>query len=338
MDNPFNGQQRVLDHAEGLDAAPASNTGTRFHAEHAKKVVNPVHSPDVGMAWSLNPYQGCEHGCAYCYARPTHRYWGWGPGLDFEQQIHYKEDAPAKLEALFHKSSWDPEPIVLSGNTDCYQPAERRFRITRSLLEVFLRYRHPVGIITKNSLILRDADLLEALAEHGLVRVIVSLTSLREGLRRRLEPRTASGKRRLQVMEALSGIGVPVRAMLAPIIPALNDLELADLVSHAASAGAEDVHMQVVRLNGPVAEVFSDWLDAHYPKRKQAVLRGIQALHQGQLSSSQFGERMRGKGPEAEALRQWFQILRRKHFGEPSPRALRCDAFRRPGGEQMQLF
>jgi DNA repair photolyase len=338
MANRFNRTQRVREHEEGLDDPNPPPCQTVFHKEHAKQVVNRVASPDVGMSWSLNPYQGCEHGCAYCYARPTHSYWGWGPGLDFEQQIHVKENAPAQLEALFRKPDWEPEPIVLSGNTDCYQPAERHYRITRALLEVFLRYQHPVGIITKNSLVLRDLDLLEALAEQGLVRVLVSLTSLREGLRRRLEPRTASGKRRLQVMSALKEAGVPVQAMLAPIIPALNDVELADLVEHAAAAGAENVHMQVLRLNGPVEEVFSEWLEAHYPKRKQAVLRGVRALHGGKLGNSRFGERMRGKGPEAEALRQWFRILKRKHFGDPDPDPLRCDAFRRPGGRQMQLF
>lgn len=338
MDNPYARHRQVQEHPEGIDDQAVPPAKTVFHTEHARRVVNPVQSPDVGMSWSLNPYQGCEHGCAYCYARPTHSYWGWGPGLDFEQQIHVKENAPAQLEALFHKADWEPEPIVLSGNTDCYQPAERHYRITRSLLEVFLRYRHPVGIITKNSLILRDQDVLEALAEQGLVRVLVSLTTLREGLRRRLEPRTASGKRRLQVIETLTEIGVPVQAMVAPVIPALNDLELADLVAHAAAAGAENVHMQVVRLNGPVADVFAEWLDTHYPKRKQAVLRGIEALHGGKLSNSAFGERMRGKGAEAETLRQWFGILKRKHFGEPTPSALRYDLFRRPGGRQMQLF
>ena len=331
-------QQTTREHEEGLDEPEAAPGATEFHLEHARSIVQEIASPDVGPTRSINPYQGCEHGCAYCYARPTHAYWGYGAGVDFERHVLYKPDAPALLEQAFKRPNWEPRTISLSGNTDCYQPAERRWRITRALLEVFLRYRHPVGIITKNSLVLRDLDLLEALAADNLVRVHISITTLRESLRRRMEPRTASGKRRLDVVRTLSQAGIPVHAMVAPVIPALNDDEIPRILEAAAEAGAKSASMQVVRLNREVAPVFTAWLLEHYPQRMDKVLQGIRALHGGQLSDSQFGRRMRGVGPEADALHALFHMVRRKYYSEETMPALNNHIFRRQGGTQLPLF
>jgi DNA repair photolyase len=336
--NRYDRFRRVRAHEEGLDLPPEPPGRTVFHEDRARTVVNAVPSPDVGMDWSLNPYQGCEHGCAYCYARPTHAYWGYSPGLDFERHVVVKTNAVERLEAWFRRPGWEAAPIALSGNTDPYQPAERRYRLTRSLLETFLAYRHPVSLITKNRLILRDLDLLAELAALDLVHVHVSLTTLDERLRRRMEPRTATGRGRLEVVRALRGAGVPVRVLLAPIIPGLNDIEVPDLMAAAAEAGALDAGMLVVRLNGEVADVFREWLETHYPDRADTVWNGIAALHGGRVDDHRFGRRMRGEGARAEALRQLGRVLRRRHFGTPDPWVPATHRFRRPGGTQLGLF
>ncbi|MDG1571348.1 PA0069 family radical SAM protein [Robiginitalea sp. M366] len=321
-------------HEEGEALSPRT-THTRIFP---KTIVNKVESPDVRMPYSMNPYQGCEHGCVYCYARNSHEFWGLGPGLDFESRILVKETAPTLLEAFLKKPSWKASPIVLSGNTDCYQPLERELRITRACLEVFLKYRHPVGIITKNALVLRDLDLLQELHAHGLVAVHISLTTLNESLRRQLEPRTASAQRRLQTIKALLGAGIPVNAMLAPIIPGLNSAEIPALAKAAAEHGALSFGYTVVRLNGAIADLFAEWLQQTMPERSEKVLSQIRQCHGGQLRDSRFGTRIKGEGPVAEHIRQLAQVARRRYFKGRQMPALNCGLHAAYKSGQYSLF
>lgn len=325
-------------HWEGIDEVVEENPATRYVPEHAKRIVNRVDSPDLRMNWSMNPYQGCEHGCAYCYARPTHEYWGYGAGLDFERVILVKRNAPELLRATFMDRKWRPEPIMFSGNTDCYQPVERTERITRRMLEVLLEFRHPVGMITKNALVLRDLDILSELAAMNLVSVAISFTTLNEDLRRVMEPRTSTGVNRLKAMEALTKAGVPVFAMIAPIIPALNVSEVPTLIEAAANAGALGVGYSVVRTNGAVKPVFETWIRTHFPDRADKVLAQIRDAHGGQTNDSRFGRRMRGEGHFAENIRQVFALMRRRHFADRELPELDCSRFQRPEHGQLALF
>ncbi|CAM3343333.1 Radical SAM domain protein [Flavobacterium longum] len=287
---------------------------THFLEVFPKTIVNKVESPDVGMAWSMNTYQGCEHGCIYCYARNSHEYWGYSAGLDFERKILVKKNAATLLEEKLRSRNWQAENIVLSGNTDCYQPAEKKFRITRQCLEVFLKYKHPVGIITKNALITRDLDILSELAKDNLIGVSVSITSTSEKTRALLEPRTATIKKRLETVRILSENGIPVNVMLAPIIPGINSHEILPLAKAAADAGALSIGHTVVRLNGAIGEIFSDWIQKAMPDRADKVLNQIKACHGGNLNDSRWGERMRGEGEFATMIKSQMALARRKFF------------------------
>ena len=311
---------------------------TTFTPVHPKTIVNKVASPDVRMPYSMNPYQGCEHGCVYCYARNTHEYWGYSAGLDFESKILYKPNAASLLEKHLRNPRWQASPIVLSGNTDCYQPAERRLGLTRSCLEVFWKYRHPVGIITKNSLLLRDLDLLEKLNSEGLVRVYLSVTSLDELLRQVLEPRTASTQKRLQTISALGDRGIPVSAMLAPMIPGLNSHELMDLAQAVSNAGALSFGFTLVRLNGAIGPLFLDWLKKAIPDRAARVESLIRSCHDGQLNDSQFGRRMKGEGEVASQLHQMATIARRKFFAGRELPELNTSLHAQYKSGQLRLF
>lgn len=320
--NPHNRflEQRKERIGEYLDYLAAEgeeeSNDTKFIEVFPKTIVNKVASPDVGMEWSMNPYQGCEHGCAYCYARNTHEYWGYSAGIDFERTILVKKNAPALLEEKLKSKNWKAATIVMSGNTDCYQPVERRLQITRQCLEVFWKYRHPVGIITKNALIQRDLDIIEKLASENLIMVVVSVTTMDEELRRVMEPRTASIARRLQTIEKLTAVRVPVMAMIAPIIPGLNSHEVFELVKAVKEAGAIDAGYTIVRLNGQIGDVFSDWVQKTYPDRADKVLNHIRSAHDGQLNDNEFGRRMKGEGKMAEQIRDTFKLAKRKAFGE----------------------
>lgn len=303
---------------------------TKFIEVFPKTIVNKVNSPDVGPAWSMNPYQGCEHGCAYCYARNSHEYWGYSAGSEFEQVILVKKNAPELLEKVFQKKSWTPDTIMLSGNTDCYQPAEREFQITRSIFKVFLKYQHPVGIITKNALIQRDLDILRELAKNNLVRVSLSITTLDEDLRRKLEPRTASAKKRLETVKVLSENDIPVNVMMAPIIPGLNSHEVMNLAKAVSEAGASSLNYTMVRLNGQIAEIFMDWARYHYPDRADKLMHQIQETHGGNLNDSQFGRRMRGDGHVAAQVSSLINLARKKYFTGKEIGPLNFEAFRRP--------
>ena len=329
--NRFLERRIVAEHVEGIDEPLLLSPKTEVRIEHPKSVVNPITSPDLGLSFSLNPYQGCEHGCIYCYARNSHEYYGYSAGIDFETKLMAKPDAPKLLEKKLLSKSWKVAPISLSGNTDCYQPLEKEMKITRELLKVFVKYRHPVGIITKNSLILRDLDLLQDLASDNLVQVYLSITTLEESLRRAMEPRTASGAKRLATLEALAKAGVPVAVMNAPIIPGLNHHEIPSIIREAAARGALGAGMTVVRLNGQLEEIFSDWLRKNFPDRFQKVMHQIAELHGGKVQDNQFGRRMKGEGVLAESIRQLFRQSRKKYMGDRSMPAFNLSAFRKGG-------
>jgi DNA repair photolyase len=306
--NKFLKNKYVADHIEGIDEPLLENTATQLFEETPKKIVSESNSPDLSHMYSINPYQGCEHGCIYCYARNSHEYYGFSAGLDFERKIIIKPNAPELLEQYFNKKNYQPVCIMLSGNTDCYQPVERRLQITRRLLEMFLKYKNPVSIITKNNLILRDMDILTELAAMNLVHVNVSITSLNEQLRQKLEPRTVTATGRLAVVQKLSEKGIPVRVMAAPIIPGLNSNEVPNIIKAAADRGALAAGFTLVRLNGSIAEIFSDWIHKAFPDRAEKVLNMIRSCHDGNLNDSDFGRRMSGEGKIAQSIHQMFRM------------------------------
>lgn len=334
--NKFLKAEYVTDHIEGLDEPLQSAPTTQVFYESPKTIVNKVTSPDLGMMYSTNPYQGCEHGCIYCYARNTHEYWGFSAGLDFESKIIVKKDAPRLVEKFILNPNWSPVPISVSGNTDCYQPLERKYQLTRGILKVFARYRHPVGMITKNALIVRDIDLLQDLAKDDLVHVYISITTLSEELRRVMEPRTASAAKRLKAVEALAKAGVPVGIMNAPVIPGLNHHEIPAILKAAADHGALNAGMTVVRLNGSIGKIFEDWLRKNFPDRFDKVWNQICAMHGGNVNDSQFGRRMSGEGNFADIIHQLFQTSRKKYFGGNKMPPMNLTAFRKGGN--LSLF
>lgn len=336
--NPYAQYHTVQEHIEGLDEPWIEEVRTQVFIEHPKKIVNKVESPDVGMEYSVNPYQGCEHGCIYCYARNSHQYWGFSAGLDFESKIVVKENAPELLDAAFADPKWQPATISLSGNTDCYQPLERKYQLTRRLLEVCLKYKNPVGIITKNQLVLRDLDILTELNRHGLVQVFVSITSLNEDIRMKLEPRTASYRNRVKVLEELSKNNIPCGVMVAPIIPGLTNYDVPKVIEAAAKAGAYTAGYTIVRLNGAIGELFTDWVHKSFPDAAEKILAQVAACHGGNLNDSRFGDRMRGDGKIAESIKQLFTLSRNKHMPHRDRYALNHTAFERPPKGQLHLF
>lgn len=316
----------------------ATDHQTHFQTVFPKTIVNKVKSPDVGMGYSVNPYQGCEHGCVYCYARNSHQYWGYSAGLDFEKQILVKQNAPELLEAKLKSKNYQPDTIIFSGNTDCYQPVEKKLEITRKCLEVMLKYKHPTGIITKNALILRDLDILKELNRYNLIRVNVSITSLSEETRRILEPRTATIKKRLNVVKVLSENNIPVNVMMAPIIPAINSHEILPLIKKVSEIGASSVGYTIVRLNGAVAEIFTDWIQKTMPDRADKVLRQIADCHGGSLNDSRFGTRMSGEGEFANQVKQQFKIAKQKYLKNSEIPALDFSHFEQLKNPQYNLF
>lgn len=340
----YNPQNRFLKGAyvqefvEGIDDWEEEQRKTEYILDDSRTIVNKVDSEDVGMLYSANPYQGCEHGCIYCYARNSHEYWGYSAGLDFESRIVVKKNAPQLLRQLFERKSWQPAVISLSGNTDCYQPIERKMQLTRQMLEVFLEYRNPVSLLSKNALILRDLDLLQELSRHNLVRVFSSITSLDEELRQKLEPRTASYRLRLKVVETMSRQGIPVGIMNAPIIPGLNDEHMHDVLKAASGAGALWAGYTVVRLNGAIGGIFKDWLYKAFPDRADKVWHLISTCHNGQVNDSRTGTRMTGDGKYAAFIRTQFGLYCKKYGLNETKHTWNLDTFRRPTGTQLSLF
>ncbi|MGV3697568.1 PA0069 family radical SAM protein [Flavobacterium sp.] len=320
-----------------LEGDKADSNQTSYLEVFPKTIVNKVESPDVGMGYSMNMYQGCEHGCIYCFARNSHEYWGYSAGLDFERKILVKKTAPQLLEEKLKSKNWKAHTIVMSGNTDCYQPAERKFEITRKCLEVFLKYRHPVGIITKNALITRDIDILAELAKDNLVGVNISITSLSEKTRLLLEPRTATIAKRFETVRLLSEKGIPVNVMIAPIIPGINSHEILPIAKTASESGALSVAYTVVRLNGAIGEIFTDWIRKAMPDRADKVLNQIASCHGGNLNDSRWGERMRGEGELALMIRSQIQLARKKFFGGKLYPTLNTELYEHYKGGQLQL-
>ena len=334
--NKFLKHTVVQGHIEGIDEpALASKPTTEVFFESPKKIVSKNDSPDLSFRHSINPYQGCEHGCIYCYARTTHEYWGFSAGLDFESKIVVKKDAAALLEKQFLQKSWRPQSIMLSGNTDCYQPLERKYQLTRSLLQVFLKYRNPVGIITKNSLITRDIDLLQEMASLNLVHVYFSITSLDNHLRQLMEPRTATATKKLEAISEFRQAGIPVGVMNAPIIPGLNHHEIPEVLKAASHAGAMQAGYTVVRLNGQIGSLTKDWLFKNFPDRANKVWNQISALHDGKVNDSEWGRRLGGAGSYAEIIKQLFEKSYKRYFPNPGMPDYNLSAFRRGGNYQL---
>jgi len=336
--NKFQKNRYIAEHIEGLDEEMHEDVSTQLFEEHAKNIVSISNSPDLPHMYSINPYQGCEHGCLYCYARNAHEYWGFSAGLDFERKIIVKRNAAELLEKFFNKKNYQPQSIMLSGNTDCYQPIERKLKITRSLLEVFLKYKHPVSIISKNNLVVRDIDILQDLAKLNLVHVTVTINSLNESLRQKMEPRTVTARSRLMVINKLSAANIPVRLMLAPIVPGLNSDEIPTLIKAAADEGILAAIFTIIRLNGSIAEIFTDWIKKAYPDRADKVLHAIAECHGGKLNDSTFGRRMRGDGKIAESIHQLFRISVNRFLQGRSLPPFDLSHFSPAGGKQMNLF
>ncbi|HMX40266.1 MAG TPA: PA0069 family radical SAM protein [Saprospiraceae bacterium] len=342
--NPPSRYEKIVRDEQPLDWALVAQEweDQRLHTQyletHPKTILNAVASEDIPLEWSMNPYQGCEHGCIYCYARNTHPYWGYSAGVDFERKILVKRNAALLLEQELKKKNWKASPVMFAGNTDVYQPAERHFRITRACLEVFWKYRHPVSVITKNSLILRDLDLLSQLAAERLVHVAISITTLQEELRQFLEPRTATVAQRLRTVEALTQAGVPVFVMMAPIIPGLNDHEILPLVKAVAERGALGVGHTMVRLNGDVALLFEDWIRKTLPDRADRVLNRIRDTHQGTLGDSRPGRRMRGTGNIADMVHQQFRLAKARYMPDRKMPAYNLDLHEHFKSPQLRLF
>lgn len=311
---------------------------TQIIEVHPKTIVNLVKSPDLPMEYSLNPYQGCEHGCTYCYARPTHEFWGFSAGIDFERKILAKKNASELLEKFFKKRNYVPKTIMLSGNTDCYQPAERELEITRKILEVCLEYRHPVSILSKNALVLRDLDLFIKMNELNLISVALSIPTMNEDLRRKMEPRTSSSLKKLEALKILKENNIPTGAMIAPIIPGLNSDETLKLIQKISETGADWFGYTLIRLNDAVEPVFVKWLEMNFPDRKDKVISLIKQMRGGKLGEKRYFERYKGEGNIAEMIHKTIEIGRKKYFSEKEKIALSTEHFTGSKTQQLKLF
>jgi DNA repair photolyase len=334
--NRFESVERILEPPDDKDEISSPNT--QFLTDSSKSLIAYNDSPDVGFAASINPYRGCEHGCVYCYARPTHEYLGFSSGLDFETKIMVKEDAPELLRKEFSSRKWKPQVVALSGNTDCYQPVEKKKQLTRRCLEVFLDFRNPVVIITKNHLVTRDIDLLSALAEYQCVGVTISITTMDPELSSLMEPRASVPARRLAAIRALSEAGVPVGYLQAPMIPGLTDVEAPAIAQAAAKAGAKFCGYVALRLPYAVKVLFEQWLEQHYPDRKEKILNRIRSMRGGKLNDPNFTSRMRGQGIFAEQMADLFKLAQKKAGIRARWPAFSTDHFRRPAKDQLSLF
>ncbi len=313
---------------------------TRVQEEPARKIITRNQSPDIGFDRSINAYRGCEHGCVYCYARPTHAYMGLSPGLDFETRLFAKTNAAQALERELAEAKYTPETIALGTNTDPYQPIERRYRITRRILSVLDRVSHPVAIVTKSALILRDLDILSSMAERGLVKVALSVTTLDRKLARAMEPRAPTAEKRLAALEALSQAGIPTAVMVAPVIPALNDAEIETILARASAAGVSEAGFVALRLPLEISDLFGEWLEENYPDRAAKVMSLMRSMRGGKNYDAEWGARMRGQGPYAWQIARRFELAaKRLHLNERTYK-LRTDLFEPPilKGQQMRLF
>ncbi len=323
---------------EYLASTTTAPVQTEYFVDNPRQILARNDSPDVPFEFSLNPYRGCEHGCIYCYARPTHEYFGLSAGLDFETKIFVKKDAPELLAKAFSSRKWRPQVVALSGNTDPYQPVERELLLTRRCLEVFLQYRNPVGIITKNALLLRDLDILRELAKYNLVAAAISLTTLDHDLCRKMEPRTSSPQRRLDALSRLVAAGIPTTVFVAPVIPGLTDHEMPAILEAAAKWGVSRATTILLRLPHSVKELLQKWLRANRPEREMRVMNSVRDTRAGELSDPCFGTRMSGVGVRAEAIQRMFDLSCKRLGFEKEAVALETNRFRRIVAGQGELF
>jgi len=335
--NKFLKNEKTKEHIEAIDDWEEPNAATQYLEQESKTIVNKVESPDVGMMYSMNPYAGCEHGCIYCYARNVHEYWGYSAGLDFERKIIVKKNAPQLLRKFLNHPKWDATPIMLSGNTDCYQPAEQIYRLTRGLLEVCNEFNQPVGILTKNSWILKDKDVLQEMGKKKIVSAMVSITSFNEDLRRVMEPRTTTAKQKLKVINELSSAGVRMGIMMGPMIPGLNEHEMQRIMKAARDNGATFTAYTFIRLNGAIKLLFHDWLYKNFPDRADKVWHLIEHSHDGKVNDSRWGVRMRGEGAIAQMVAQQYKKYGKLYGMNAEEWSLDRSIFRRPGG-QIKMF
>lgn len=335
--NRFLKNEKTKEHIEGIDDWSEENIPTQYLEQESKTIVNNVESPDVGMSYSMNPYAGCEHGCIYCYARNVHEYWGYSAGLDFERKIIVKKNAPQLLRKFLMKPKWDATPIMLSGNTDCYQPAEQTYRLTRGLLEVCNEFNQPVGILTKNSWILKDKDVLQEMGKKNIVSAMVSITSFNEDLRRVMEPRTTTAKQKLKVINELSKAGVRMGIMMGPMIPGLNEHEMQRIMKEARDNGATFTAYTFIRLNGAIKFLFHDWLYKNFPDRADKVWHLVEQSHDGKVNDTRWGVRMRGEGNIARLVAQQYKKYGKLYGMNAEDWSLDRTKFRVPGG-QGRLF
>lgn len=309
---------------------------TEYLTDHSRTIVANNDSPDIGFTYSANPYRGCEHGCIYCYARPTHEYLNLSAGLDFETKIFVKHQAPELLREKILSPSWQGDTIFFSGVTDCYQPVERQLKLTRACMEVLLEYRNPVSVITKNALIRRDVDIYAQMSEYQGVLVYLSITSLKPELQKILEPRTSLPDLRLRAIEELSKAGVPVGVNIAPVIPGLTDEEIPAILKAAADAGAVKAGFTPVRLPLSVAPLFEEWLGVHFPDRKEKILNAVRSIRDGKLNDANFGSRMRGEGVRAEAMANIFNLFAKKYGFKEKQVTLSNRSFRKPEADEIR--
>jgi DNA repair photolyase len=334
--NRFEGLEYVREPQEGDEEEPLPRT--EFLQDGTQSIITRNNSPDVPFTYSINPYRGCEHGCAYCFARPTHEYLGFSAGLDFETKIMVKVRAPELLRKELSSPKWTPETLALSGVTDCYQPIERKLELTRRCVAVLAEFRNPVSVTTKNHLVTRDVDLYRELAEYDAVRINISITTLNARLAKKLEPRASPPLRRLKAVEELSEAGIPVCVIMGPCIPGLNDHEMLNIFAASANAGARDACYSPLRLPGAVAGIFSQWLETHYPDKKEKILNRVREMRGGKLNDPRFGNRMAGAGFYAEQMAAMYQVAwKAAGFSERAKIVLSAASFRAPV-EQLKLF
>ncbi|MDH5544221.1 MAG: PA0069 family radical SAM protein [Gammaproteobacteria bacterium] len=342
VSNNADGRFEQLQHIPAVPQWPGdlheTDNKTTITFEKAKRIISYNQSPDVPFDRSINPYHGCEHGCVYCFARPSHAYHGLSPGLDFERKLFAKQNAAELLRDELNAKNYRPATIAIGVNTDAYQPIERKLGITRRILEVLEESRHPLAIVSKSALIQRDIDILSSLARQGLVHVYISLTSLDNSLSRHMEPRASSPKRRLETIAALHENGIPVGVMLAPMIPAINTDELEAMLQAAKNAGAEQASYVLLRLPRELKDIFTHWLAENFPLRQERVLQYIREMREGKLYNNAFGTRMSGSGPYAEMLAQRFRLQCKKLGLNERTEELRTDIFRKSASPQMSLF
>ena len=334
--NPFERLHVEMDDVDEFDVDPLK---TEYFLDSSETILSKNSSPDLYFDYSLNPYRGCEHGCIYCYARPSHEYLGFSAGLDFESKIMVKQNAPELLRKTFSKPKWSGNVVLLSGNTDPYQPIEKKLQLSRQCIQVFCDFRSPLAIVTKNNLVTRDIDLLAEMAEQNLVSVTISITSLEDSLIGAMEPRTSRPALRLKTVRALADAGIPVGVNIAPVIPGLTDEEIPRIMKASAEAGASFMNYLVLRLPGSVEPLFLEWLTRTHESRAKKVINRIREVRDGKLTDAQFGSRFRGKGLWAKVLKDMFDMELKIHKLRNSPPALSSAHFRVPGGSsQTDLF